>query len=513
MNARAKAHSGARQPTGAMSETTRYFLYLALIAVVVATLDSIFVVDLNRNFIPSAADTSIFHNTIVNILAGHGFRVTPYGGPNLLGQHSMFILLLIAPIYAMFPSVDTLFVLQVWAVYSAVLPLYLIANEILKKPRVAFVVAALGLATPILFQMAAAPFHPESAILAAILWSYYFYLRNRAVGFWLTFLFAVCCAEQAALLYVALGLALLCTGDGLAWRKRYAIFAIAGGVVWLGFTIGILVPAMYRPGQINVAQYHYLQWSVSSMPGLAVAVMESPLKALGYLFDPNRWLYLLSILGLPLALAFLSLRTLVLLAPFPFYFLLSDHEFYLTFHAYYFQFAFFAGFLGLVFFLARPGVKWRTPAILAVTAVGNIFILIPVAREFSALAQTRDEAFNATVHQAFATIPANAVVFTQTRFSAYLSNRTDLVVGDPRDENFNFEDFLNEMSGITGVRPGQVDYIVCDIITCYTEAAAGRFDPDLAKNRAANLKRLLATGQWQIIWNQQNVVILKRARK
>jgi uncharacterized membrane protein len=501
--------AGRRPPDS--GEMRSYLFYLVLIAAAVAVIDSIFVVDLNRNFLVSAADTSVFHNTIVNLLHGNGFRVTAYGGPNLLGQHTMFVLLLVAPIYALVPSVDTLFVLQVWIVYSAVIPLYLIACGILKNPRIAFFVALLGLATPILFQMAAAPFHPESGILAAVLWSFYFYQRNRAIGFWISFAFAVCCAEQAALIYVALGLALFCTDDGLAWRRRFAIFALAGGIAWLIFALGILIPAMYRPGQLNVARYHYLQWGVASMAGLLIAVAESPLKALGYLLDPSHWVYLLGLIGLPLALGFLSLRSFILLAPFPFYFLLSDHEFYLGFHAYYFQFAFFAGYLGLIYFLARPSeVAWRGKATLVAVALGNFLILIPVAREFYGLSQGRDEPFNAALRQVFSTIPASAAVYAPTRYSAYLSNRTDIVLGDLRDENFNFNGFLNEESTFTGVRPGQIGYIVCDILNDQSGWRTGRFDADISKIRAANLKRFLDSGQWQIFWNKKNVVILKR---
>lgn len=510
MNSKEKA---ARRPPG-LGDRKRYLLYLVLLIAVIGTLDSAFVVDLNRNFLISAADTSVFHNTIINLLHGNGFRVTAYGGPNLLGQHTMFVLLLYAAVYALVPSVDTLFVLQVWIVYGAAVPLYLIACEMLKKPRIAFFVALLAAATPILFQMAAAPFHPESGILAAVLWSYYFYQRNHVAGFWIAFAFALCCAEQAALIYIALGLALFLDDDGLAWRKRYALFALVGGTAWLVFALGILIPAMYRPGQLNVAQYHYPQWGVDSTAGLAVAVAQSPLKALGFLFDPARWSYVLSLVGLPLALAFLSRRSFILLAPFPFYFLLSDHEFYLSFHAYYFQFALFAGYLGLVYFLARPSeVAWRGKAILLAAALGNILALVPVTREFYGLAQGRDEAFNAMLHRVFRTIPSEAAVYAPTRYSAYLSNRTNIVLGDLRDENFDFNGFLNEEYSFTGVRPEQIDFIACDILHDQCGWRTGRFDKEISERRAANLRRFLASGQWQVFWNDKNVVILHRTAK
>jgi hypothetical protein len=497
-----------------LSEERFYLLLLSAITAVVAALATVFVLDLNRNFLTSAADTSVYRNTLVNLLHGHGFRVTAYSGPNLLGQHSVFVLLLIAPLYALLPSVAMLFTLQVWVVYGAVLPLYLIGREILRKPLTAFLVATLALTCPLLFQMAAAPFHTESGILAAVLWSYYFYLRNRATGFWTGFGFAVSCAEQAGLIYIAVGLALFFTNDGLAWRKRYAKFALIGGVGWLIFSMGLLIPAMYRPGQLNVMRYHYSEWGVQSGAHLALAVAKAPLKAIEYLFSPMRWIYVLGLVGLPLGLTLLSPRSLILLAPFPFYFLLDGHEFFLDFHAYYFEFAFFAGYLGLMSLLVRPGgFSWRGKAILLAAAAANLLALYPMAGSFAKLARGRDEPFNATLRAAFDTIPPDAAVFGPTRFSAYLSNRTNIVMGDLSDENLDFKAKLDEEANFTGVHPEQIDYIVCDILNDQCGWRLGRFDPDLAKIRAANIDRYIAGGQWQVFWSEGDVVILRRGGK
>jgi uncharacterized membrane protein len=166
-------------------------LLLAIIVALVAGAVTILALDLNRNFLVSASDTSVFHNTLANLVGGHGFRVTAYSGPNLLGQHGMFVLLLVAPLYALAPSVEMLCTLQVWVVFGAVLPLYLLAREIFEEEWPAFVVALLALSSPLLFQMALAPFHPESGILTGVLWSFYFYRRNRAPGFWISFSLAL----------------------------------------------------------------------------------------------------------------------------------------------------------------------------------------------------------------------------------------------------------------------------------------------------------------------------------
>jgi hypothetical protein len=490
----------------------RPLLLLAMVAALVAGATTVLAVELNRNFLVSASDTSVFHNTLANLVRGHGFRVTAYSGPNLLGQHGMFVLVLVAPLYRLASSVEMLFALQVWVVFSAVIPLYLIAREILEERWTAFVVGLLGLSSPLLFQMALAPFHPESGILAGVFWSFYFYRRNDALGFWISFALAVSCAEQAALIYLAMGLALLVADDGLAWRRRYAKFALIGGAAWLIFTMGLLIPAMYRPGQLNVMRYHYWQWGAGSSRELAVAVARDPMRALDCLLSPLRWLYVLELIGLPLVLAFVSPRALLLLAPFPFYFLLSDHEFFLNFHAYYFQFAFFAGYVGLCHFLARRDVPARRrTVILGAMLVANLLALYPVARDFAGLTRDRDEALNRDLRAAFEAIPADAGVYTATRFSAYLSNRPDIVMGDLAEPHFDLKARLDEEFAFTDVRPEQVDYIVCDILNDQCGPRMSGFHSGEAKIRAANIVRYIRSGQWQVFLNESYVVILRRA--
>jgi len=469
---------------------------------------------LNRHFLVSASDTSAYHNTVVNLVHGQGFRVTAYSGPNMLGQHAVFVLALIAPIYALFPSVEALFTLQVWVIFSAVVPIYLLAREALPQGRTAILIPLLALTSPLFYEMATAPFHPESGILAGVFWSYFFYRRNHALGFWLSFAFAVSCAEQASLIYIALGLALFFAQDGLAWRRRFALFALIGGVVWLVLTMGLLIPAMYRPGQLNVMKYHYLDWGASSGGQLIVAVAHDPLRGLGYLLDPSRWLYVLELVGLPLVLALTSPRSLVLLLPFPLYFLLTDHEFFLNFHAYYFIFAFFAGYVGLLQLLARPGISsGRRSALLAAALAINLVSLYPVAGFLAGMLASRDEALDQPLHAAFHALPKDAVVYTPTRFSAYLSNRPDIVVGDLAEENFDLKQRLDDEYAFTGVRPEQVDTIVCDLVNDQCGPRAPGFDPAKAKNRAAAIKQFLQSGAWQVFFNQDNVVILRRVGK
>jgi hypothetical protein len=393
-----------------------------------------------------------------------------------------------------------------------VIPLYLVAREMTGRAGTAFLVASGALASPLLLHMALAPFHAETWMVAGVLWSCYFYRRNGAKGFWASFGFAVSCGEQVALIYLALGLSLLLFDDGVAWRKKYGAWAVGASLGWMAFSVGVLFPLMHRPEQQNMMTYHYSQWGVHSASGLALAVAQNPGKVLALWLSPARWVHVAELVGLPLLLAFHSRRSLILLLPFAAFFLMNDVQFFLYFHAYYFQFAFFAGYMGLILFLARWGL-WtrRGVTVLAATFLLNLLALFPALSLYVVFSVGRDEAFSSALHEAFDSISKDAAVYSPHRYSAYLSNRDNMVMGDLRDKNLDFDAMVEGEFKTTDVHAAQIDYIVCDLVNDQCGWRQGGYDPDTTKTRADNIDRLVKSGQWKIFWNQNNVVILERA--
>jgi uncharacterized membrane protein len=491
-----------------------YLILLSVMAAMIAALVTILALILHRNFLTIACDTAVLQSGIVNTMHGHWFANNGAGGPNILSSHSTFLLLLFIPLYVIFPSVDLLFTLQIWGVYSSVIPIFLVAQELVKRPQTSFCIAATVLVSPILLHMAVAPFHLETWIAAAAFWSYFFYRRNNLLGFGAGLLFAVCCGEQAAMIYIALGLSMLTIDDGLAWRRRFGIVSLVAGFVWIIFAVSVVAPlARMNSQSFNIFAYNYSQWHVKSVSGLPLAVAQQPREALGLLLNVFRWQHLAALIGLPLLGAFLSWRSFLLLAPVPAYFLMSDQEFYLYFHAYYYAFAFFAGNLGVIFFLARREATdhWGV-SILAFTFLFNVILLCPAASYYISLSECREDRFTSTLRQAFAAIPPEATVYTPHRYSAYLSNRDNMVIGDVADEHFAFGPMMDARFATTNVHPAQVDYIVVDCVTDQCGCRQGGYDPDTFERRSDNIKHLLQSGDWQTVFNQNNTVILRRKR-
>jgi hypothetical protein len=271
---------------------------------------------------------------------------------------------------------------------------------------------------------------------------------------------------------------------------------------------------MHDPKQQNLFAYHYGQWNVTSVRGLALALVENPVKTVTTLFSPVRWGHIALLLGPPFLLMLFSRQSLLLAAPLPIYFLMCDQEFFLYFHAYYYSFAFFAGYMGLIFFLLRRNLSTRLgTVVLAFTFFLNLLTFCMALSFYVTLSAGRDEAFSNTLLEVFDRIPVEAAVYGPHRYSVYLSTRENMVMGDLSDGNLDFKTMVDKQFETTNVHADQIDYIVSDYLTDQCGWRQGYMDTNMTRRRMDNINRLLQSGQWQIFWNQNDVVILKRAGK
>jgi hypothetical protein len=389
-----------------------------------------------------------------------------------------------------------------------------VAVRILRQPLLAFGVALTIMISPILLHMAVAPLHLETWIAAAVFWAYYFYLRGSFIGFVSSLLFACCCGEQAALICIALGLALVVTDEDRARGRKFGWSSFLGGIAWILLALFVIQPLNRHSGKFNIFAYNYAQWNIQSAAQLPGAVLSQPMLVLSCFSDAGRWVRVAALIGFPLFLTLFSLRTAILLLPLPVYFLMSDQEYFLYFHAYYFTFAFFAAYLALIYLFARPAVADRFRlllVLLAATFLVNLVLVCDTCGFYNFLTAVNDETMNVQLHEIFPKIPTDATVYTCHRYSAYLSNRENFVIGDLKDPNLNFDEMVDARIEDTNVRADQIDYIVCDFLTDQCGWRMPFTDAPEVKQRELNVRHLIESGRWQLFWNGGTVVILKRA--
>ena len=166
-------------------------------------------------------------------------------GRNLFGDHTSFILLLFAPFYRLFPEPQGLLGLQVLAIAAAAIPIYLLAQKLIRSTVIATLLAAAFLMNPALEQGNMQQFHPEGLQVLIISIAIYAAIESRGALLAVMVVFALMVKEDAALLVVPLGLWVL-------WRRdrKWGAWIIAGAIAWTAFALEVIIPSLLGAGSL-----------------------------------------------------------------------------------------------------------------------------------------------------------------------------------------------------------------------------------------------------------------------
>jgi uncharacterized membrane protein len=279
-------------------------LLVVLASAVYAGCFSYYTVVHHRNVLSSSLDLGLEENVIWNALhSGALFRTTPYGGPtgNLVGEHAAYLSYLIAPLYAIHQSAETILILQAVLIGAAAIPLYLVARQYL-GPWLSSLVGLLYLLYP--------PLHGSNL--------YDFHYPPLAPFFlWFTLFFVLTRRNMAALLFAILSLSvredvsfgLMVLGAFLALSDRRAraglYLALLGALYFVAMKL-VIMPMQRGGQQAFIHQYAGLVGEGSKgFSGVMKTVLGNPVFTLGVVLDKEKLTYLLEIF---LPLAFFPLR-------------------------------------------------------------------------------------------------------------------------------------------------------------------------------------------------------------
>jgi hypothetical protein len=357
------------------------------------------------------------------------------------------------------------------------------------------------------------PFHPENWIPPALLWSYYFYLKDRQVLFWYALLFAFFCGEISAPVVSSMGLAILASQEQKAdWS--YGIRYLVAGIAWILFAQLVVLPIMHSPDQQDMVSFKYPDWHATSLTGLGLAIVTHPFKALTLLLSPARLYLYIQVLGLSTLLIPFFRRSLIIILPMPIFFLMSSQELYVDFHVYYFAYAYIAAYIALILFLKEcPITSPLSIAVVTVIVLWNSVDLAAYTSSYEAIAFDQDATANRTIMEQLQKIPGDVAVYSPHRYSAVLSNRENMVMGDlVYGDKETFDSMVEARYSTTLVHADQIDFIVCDIITDQTGRRLSINTTDSPK-RYNNLYKLVESGKWKVYWGsaEKRIMILCRA--
>jgi uncharacterized membrane protein len=176
---------------------------------------SAYVVGLHDTFGTKAEDLGIMDQVLWNTVHGsfmHQTICNSVGDTNCLGDVSRFaihfepILILLAPLYLVLPSVKALLVLQVIVVASGAFPAYLLAVRRLCSPAWGVAGALLFLVHPALLTTTIDDFHPETLAATAMMWALYCLALRRYRTLVVLCVVLLLCKETFALDVTMIGL-------------------------------------------------------------------------------------------------------------------------------------------------------------------------------------------------------------------------------------------------------------------------------------------------------------------
>jgi len=249
----------------------RGLLLVSGLIVVFSVLVSEVLIERYLAFQTAAWDLGIYNQAFFTTVSGHAFFYytadLPSGnGGHLFVAHFSPILIPLLPFYALAPGPPTLLVLETIAAGLVAVPLYFFARVELGSERWAVLLAGICLASPILLGFIWYDFHSEALLPVAIVCAVVCYRLGSWKLFLVAWFLSLAVIETAAPLLLAFGV-LAIAGDYLVGRRPYRSalrrvppvlwVALAGAVVWLGFTI-LVVPALFgAPGSSGAYSNSY----------------------------------------------------------------------------------------------------------------------------------------------------------------------------------------------------------------------------------------------------------------
>ncbi len=151
-------------------------------------------------------DLGLYDNILWHTAHGDWLGSSFLKGGHHGSAHFDPILIALAPIYALRPRADTLLIVQVIWVSSALVPLYLLACEKLRSPLYGLAFAAMYAAHPAVQGTALYEFHSLTLVGPLLLWLVYFLERGSYRAYAIMLAAVLLCREDVSLLvcFVAL---------------------------------------------------------------------------------------------------------------------------------------------------------------------------------------------------------------------------------------------------------------------------------------------------------------------
>jgi len=266
-------------------------------------------------------DSGVWAEALSNTLRGRFLHSNTFPFGNVLGDHFVPIILLLLPVFAVFPRHETLHVMHSVAISLGALPVFLLAWRRWRMALPAFLASVAYLLVPTTSNLVFSytyGFHPVALSIPLLLASFYFLVEGKLARFWIFTVLALMCNESVALAVALVPLFILFRLK----RKRLAASVFVLGTAWLFLSVYLIIP--HFKGGSPYWQIEYLYSEVGgSAPGFVRHVAQHPVEVAKLAFTGRKLTFLLQLL-VPLGLLpLLSPAALAAAVPTAFFLLLG----------------------------------------------------------------------------------------------------------------------------------------------------------------------------------------------
>lgn len=189
----------------------------------------------------SSYDVGLYQQGVWLLAHGDAPFVTLMGR-NLMGDHASLILLLVAPVYRLFPAAGTLFFIQSLVIGLGALPVFLAARRRLASEGMAVALAAAFLLHPAVGWTNRENFHPDSFLALFVGMAIYAALERKWRLYWVFVVLSLLVKEDVVLVLLPLGIWVALRRDrkiGIATMVASITATLLGMYVLMRSLIGV----------------------------------------------------------------------------------------------------------------------------------------------------------------------------------------------------------------------------------------------------------------------------------
>lgn len=224
-----------------------------LIAIFITFLTIFLAIGIARHWAFSSAgyDLGVYDHSIWNTTKGDILFSSLDGNISHLGAHFEPVLILIAPLYLIWPNAIVLIILQALALGLAIFPLYLIAKNKLGSRLLVFAFIFAYCLSRSVRGVGLLDFHPDSFLVPLIFFCYYCLITKRTTWALVSIFLMLLCKEDVTIIVAGLGI--------FVWffQKRYKFASLLLLISVLGWLIetNLIIPHF-----ANTKNYSCLSW-------------------------------------------------------------------------------------------------------------------------------------------------------------------------------------------------------------------------------------------------------------